>query len=39
MAIKGALVSYSDPEGLKRLKNKGFIKGDDSVYNSIRELI
>jgi len=39
MAIKGALVSYNDPEGLKRLKNKGFIPGDDSVYDPIRELI
>ncbi|WP_417328540.1 phosphonate ABC transporter substrate-binding protein [Halarcobacter sp.] len=39
MALKGALVSYKDAEGLKRLKNKGFIPGDDSVYNSIRELI
>ncbi len=39
MAIKGALLSYNDKEGLKRLKNKGFIKGDDSVYDSVRELI
>lgn len=39
MAIKGALVSYNDAEGLKRLKNKGFIPGDDSVYDSVRELI
>lgn len=39
MAIKGAFLSYNDPEGLKRLKNKGFIKGDDSVYNPVRELI
>lgn len=39
MAIKGAMVSYKDPEGLKRLKNKGFIPGDDSVYNPVRELI
>ncbi|WP_162984574.1 phosphonate ABC transporter substrate-binding protein [Poseidonibacter antarcticus] len=39
MALKGAFLSYNDPEGLKRLKNKGFIKGDDSVYNPVRELI
>jgi len=39
MALKGAFLSYNDAEGLKRLKNKGFIKGDDSVYNSVRELI
>lgn len=39
MAIKGALLSYDDPEGLKKLKNKGFIKGDDKVYDSVRELI
>lgn len=39
MALKGALVSYKDEEGLKRLKNKGFIPGDDAVYNPVRELI
>ncbi len=39
MALKGALVSYKDAAGLKRLKNKGFIPGDDAVYDSIRELI
>ena len=39
MAVKGALVSYKNAEGLKRLKNKGFIPGDDSVYDPIRELI
>ena len=39
MALKGAFLSYNDAEGLKRLKNKGFIKGDDSVYDSVRELI
>lgn len=39
MALKGAFLSYNDKEGLKRLKNKGFIKGDDSVYDSVRELI
>ncbi|MFY9075890.1 phosphonate ABC transporter substrate-binding protein [Malaciobacter mytili] len=39
MALKGALVSYNDKEGLKKLKNKGFIKVDDSMYDSVRELI
>lgn len=39
MALKGAFLSYNDPEGLKKLKNKGFIKGDDAVYDSVRELI
>lgn len=39
MALKGAFISYKDDEGMKKLKNKGFIAGDDSVYNSVRELI
>ena len=39
MAIKGAFLSYNDPEGLKNLKIKGYVKGDDSVYNPVRELI
>ncbi len=39
MAIKGAFLSYNDPKGLERLKIKGFVKGDDSVYDSVRELI
>lgn len=39
MALKGAFLSYNDPKGLERLKNKGFIKGDDSVYDSVRALI
>jgi phosphonate transport system substrate-binding protein len=39
MALKGAFLSYNDAEGLKRLKNKGFIKGDDSVYDSVRALM
>lgn len=38
-SLKEAFLSYKDPEGLKRLKNKGFIEGDDSVYNPVRELI
>ena len=39
MALKGAFLSYNDPEGLAKLKNKGFIKVDDSNYDSVRELI
>ena len=39
MAIKGALISFNDQEGLKRLKNKGYINVDDSMYDSIRDLI
>lgn len=39
MAIKGALISFKDVDGLKRLKNKGFINVDDSMYNSVRDLI
>jgi len=39
MAIKGAFVSYNDPVGLERLKNKGFINVEDSKYDSVRELI
>ncbi len=39
MAIKGALISFKDAEGLKKLKNKGFINVDDSMYDSVRDLI
>lgn len=39
MALKGAFLSYNDPEGLAKLKNKGWIKVDDSNYDSVRELI
>ena len=39
MALKGAFLSYNDPKDLEKLKNKGFVKGDDSVYDSVRELI
>ena len=39
MAIKGAFLSYNDPKGLEKLKNKGFIKADDSLYDSVRALI
>lgn len=39
LAIKKAFLNYKDPKGLEKLKNKGFIDGDDKVYNSVRELI
>jgi phosphonate transport system substrate-binding protein len=39
MALKGAFLSYNDPIGLAKLKNKGFIKVDDSNYDSVRALI
>lgn len=39
MAIKGAFLSYNDPKGLEKLKNKGWIKVDDSNYDSVRDLI
>lgn len=39
MALKGAFVSYNDKAGLAKLKNKGFIKVEDSMYDSVRELI
>lgn len=39
MAIKGALLSFNDKEGLEKLKISGYTPGDDSMYNGIRELI
>lgn len=39
MALKGAFLSYNDPKGLAKLKNKGYIKVDDSNYDSVRDLI
>lgn len=38
LAIKGAFLQYKDKDGLSRLKIDGYIDGDDSVYDSIREL-
>lgn len=38
-AIKQAFIDYKDPKGLASMKNKGFIDGDDKVYDSVRELI
>ena len=39
MALKGAFISYKDKDGLEKMKNKGFIAGADSTYDSVRELI
>ena len=39
MALKGAFISYKDKDGLEKMKNKGFIAGFDSTYDSVRELI
>ncbi|MCF6186867.1 MAG: phosphonate ABC transporter substrate-binding protein [Desulfobulbaceae bacterium] len=39
MAIKGAFISYSNKDGLEKLKIAGYIPGDDSMYNGVRELI
>lgn len=39
MAVKGAFLSYQDKNGLAKLKIKGYIPGDDSMYDPVRELI
>ncbi len=39
MALKGALISYSDEAGMNKMKNRGFVAGDDSVFDPIRDLI
>ncbi|MBN2332444.1 MAG: phosphonate ABC transporter substrate-binding protein [Deltaproteobacteria bacterium] len=39
MAIKGALVSYDDPQGLEQLKLKGYLAGNDQMYDGVRKLI
>lgn len=39
MALKDAFLSFKDKEGLEKLKISGYIPGDDSLYNGIRELI
>lgn len=38
-AIRDALVSYKDKEGLSKLKISGYIAGDDAMYDGVRELI
>lgn len=39
LALQGAFLSYDDPEGLKKLKDKGFVRGKDSNFDPVRELI
>jgi phosphonate transport system substrate-binding protein len=38
-AIREAFIGYADPEGLKKLKLKGYAPADDAVYDPIREQI
>uniref|UniRef100_UPI004047A8CB phosphonate ABC transporter substrate-binding protein n=1 Tax=Aliarcobacter sp. TaxID=2321116 RepID=UPI004047A8CB len=38
-ALKEAFISYNDKEGLNKLKIKGYIEANDSMYNPIRDLI
>lgn len=39
MAMKGALISFDDPDGLNKLKISGYAPVSDKLYDSIRELI
>jgi len=39
MAVKGAFISYNDKTGLEKLKIKGYMAGEDNLYDSVRELI
>jgi len=36
MKLQKAIISFKDPEGLKKLQLKGFVVADDDDYNSIR---
>jgi phosphonate transport system substrate-binding protein len=38
-AIREAFLAYAEPEGLKKLKLRGFVAADDAVYNPIRDQI
>lgn len=38
-AIQKAFMSYTDKEGLDKLKISGFQKADDNLYNGVRQLI
>jgi len=38
-ALKEAFISYNDPEGLKKLKLKGYAEVTDDVYDPIRDQI
>jgi phosphonate transport system substrate-binding protein len=38
-ALKEAFISYTDIEGLNKLKIKGYIEANDSMYDPVRDLI
>lgn len=38
-ALKEAFISYNDKEGLEKLKIKGYIETNDSIYNPVRDLM
>ena len=38
-ALKEAFISYNDKDGLNKLKIKGYIEANDSMYNPVRDLI
>ena len=38
-ALKNAFLSYTDKDGLEKLKIKGYVEANDSAYNPIRDLI
>lgn len=38
-ALKEAFISYNDKDGLDKLKIKGYIEANDSMYDSVRDLI
>jgi phosphonate transport system substrate-binding protein len=38
-ALKEAFISYTDMEGLNKLKIKGYIEANDSMYDPVRDLI
>lgn len=38
-ALKEAFLSYTDVEGLNKLKIKGYIEANDSMYDPVRDLI
>lgn len=39
MALKEAFLSYRDKDGLEKLKIKGYVEANDSMYNPVRDLI
>ena len=38
-ALKEAFISYNDKDGLNKLKIKGYIEANDSMYDPVRDLI